>query len=561
MNRYLLAIDQGTTGSTALVMGMDGRTLGRESRELPQHFPEPAWVEHDPIEIQASVTLAVSGALRAAGVAGSEILAIGITNQRETTLLWEKASGRPIDRAIVWQDRRTTDACRRLKNAGHESQVRERTGLVLDPYFSATKLAWLLDERGARQRAEAGELAFGTVDSYLIWWLAGGQAGGAPHVIEVSNASRTSLMHLDTLAWDPWLCELFRVPRAVLPRIVPSTGVLAHTRGFEPLPDGVPIAGVAGDQQAALFGQACFAAGDAKCTYGTGAFLVVNTGQERVRSAHGLLSTVAWQIGESGDLSSSPRSRVAYALEGSCFIAGAAVQWLRDGLGLIRSSADVEALARSVASSDGVVFVPALSGLGAPHWDPDARGLICGLTRGSSAGHIARATLEAIAFQVADLVSAMREDLKAQPRTADILPEVPGRPGRSTGRSAGSAEGGAEIGRIRVDGGAAQNNLLMQFQSDVSNVEIERPLDVESTARGAAMLAGVGAGVFRDIQEAARLVDHPQRFQAEMTSAEREQRLSSWQAAVRRARSELDASASAAVPAERRTEEEGSHGH
>ena len=530
MNRYLLAIDQGTTGSTALVMGMDGRTLGRESHELPQHFPEPAWVEHDPVEIESSVTRAVSGALRSAGVRGSEILAIGITNQRETTLLWERSSGRPIDRAIVWQDRRTTEACRRLKSAGHEPEVRERTGLVLDPYFSATKLAWLLDERGARPRAERGELCFGTVDSRLIWWLAGGAAAGAPHLIEVSNASRTSLMHLDTLDWDPWLCDLFRVPRAVLPRIVPSTGVVARTHGFAPLPDGVPIAGVAGDQQAALFGQACFAPGDAKCTYGTGAFLVVNTGVSRVRSSHGLLSTVAWQIGE----------QPAYALEGSCFIAGAAVQWLRDGLGLIRSSAEVEALARSVPSSEGVVFVPALSGLGAPHWDPDARGLICGLTRGSSAGHIARATLEAIAFQVADLVSAMREDLgasAARPPRAPALRHSPG----------DNAEGGAQIGRIRVDGGAAQNNLLMQFQSDVSNVGIERPLDVESTARGAAMLAGVGAGMLGDIQQAARLVEHPQQFQPQMTNSERDRRLSNWRAAVRRSRSVVGA-------------EEGSHG-
>ena len=546
MNRYLLAVDQGTTGSTALVMGMDGRTLGRESQELPQHFPEPAWVEHDPTEIQNSVTLAVSGALRAAGAHASEILAIGITNQRETTLLWDRASGRPIDRAIVWQDRRTTDVCRRLKSEGHEPEVRERTGLVLDPYFSATKLAWLLDERGVRQRAESGELAFGTIDSYLIWWLAGGAPGGAPHVIEVTNASRTSLMHLDTLDWDPWLCELFRVPRGVLPRIVPSTGVVARTRGFAPLPDGVPIAGIAGDQQAALFGQACFSPGDAKCTYGTGAFLVVNTGLERVRSAHGLLSTVAWQIGD----------QVAYALEGSCFIAGAAVQWLRDGLGLIGASAEIETLARSVPTSDGVVFVPALSGLGAPHWDPDARGLICGLTRGSSAGHIARATLEAIAFQVADLVSAMREDLDVRRRTADVLPATP----PTAGRSAGSAEGGAQIGRIRVDGGAAQNNLLMQFQSDVSNVGIERPLDVESTARGAAMLAGVGAGVFSDIQQAARWVEHPHRFQPQMTNPERQQRMATWQAAVRRARSELDAPARVAAPARHRAEEEGSHG-
>jgi glycerol kinase len=550
MNRYLLSIDQGTTGSTALVMGMDGRTLGRESQELPQHFPEPAWVEHDPVEIQTSVTEAVRGALRAAGIRGSEICAIGITNQRETTLLWDKVSGRPIDRAIVWQDRRTTETCRRLKNEGHEPQVRERTGLVLDPYFSATKLAWLLDEHGLRQRASTGALAFGTVDSFLIWWLAGGAIGAAPHVIEVTNASRTSLMHLDTLAWDPWLCELFRVPPAVLPRIVPSTGEVARTRGFEPLPDGVPITGVAGDQQAALFGQACFTPGDAKCTYGTGAFLVVNTGLVRVRSAHGLLSTVAWQIGD----------QVVYALEGSCFIAGAAVQWLRDGLGLIRSSSEIEALARSVAASDGVVFVPALSGLGAPYWDPDARGLICGLTRGSSAGHIARATLESIAFQVADLVSAMREDLSLQRRAADVLPERTPSAGRSgDGGTEESAEGGIGIRRIRVDGGAAQNNLLMQFQSDVSDVGIERPLDVESTARGAAMLAGVGAGVFRTVKEAAQLVEHPERFQPQVTRSERQERLSKWQAAVRRARSELDVSARAAASAARA--EEGRHGH
>ncbi|MEY4549714.1 MAG: hypothetical protein RL685_5909 [Pseudomonadota bacterium] len=543
MNRYLLSIDQGTTGSTALVMGMDGRTLGRESHELPQHFPRAAWVEHDPVEIQETVTRAVGGALRSAGVMGSEILAIGITNQRETTLLWDKLSGRPIDRAIVWQDRRTADVCRRLRNEGHEAEVRERTGLVLDPYFSATKLAWLLETHGVRQRAERGELAFGTVDSFLVWWLAGGAAAGAPHVIEVTNASRTSLMHLDTLRWDPWLCELFGVPLGVLPRIVPSTGEVARTRGFEPLPDGVPITGIAGDQQAALFGQACFEPGDAKCTYGTGAFLVVNTGLERVRSRQGLLSTVAWQVGED----------VAYALEGSCFIAGAAVQWLRDALGLIRTSSEVEALARSVASSDGVVFVPALSGLGAPYWDSDARGLLCGLTRGSSAGHIARATLEAIAFQVADLVTAMREDLSAAHPSAGILADRV----TSAGRSSNSAARGIEIGRIRVDGGAAQNNLLMQFQSDVSDVKIERPLDVESTARGAAMLAGVGAGVFSNMKDAARFVEHPQQYQSQMTATERRERLSGWQAAVHRTRSHTTSGAAA----EARGVEEGGHGH
>lgn len=521
MTRYLLAIDQGTTGSTALVMGIDGRTLGRESHELPQHFPAPAWVEHDPGEICVSVERAVQGALRQAGVSGADVAALGITNQRETTLIWDRASGRPIDRAIVWQDRRTADECQRLRDAGHEPDVRERTGLVLDPYFSATKIAWLLDQRGVRARADAGELAFGTVDSYLIWWLAGGAAAQAPHVIEITNASRTSLMRLDTGRWDEHLCSLFRVPRGVLPAIVPTTGEIARTRGFSPLPDGIPITGVAGDQQAALFGQACFEPGDAKCTYGTGAFLVVNTGARRIRSQHGLLATIAWQIGE---------EPAAYALEGSSFVAGAAVQWLRDGLGVIRSSAEVEALARTVSSSEGVVFVPALSGLGAPHWDPGARGLITGLTRGSNKGHIARATLEAIAFQVADLVAAIREDLAREPRDVGGAPQSAGVAGRMS-------DARLQLERIRVDGGAAQNNLLMQFQSDISNLCIERPLDLESTARGAAMLAGVGAGIFSSVEQAAQMVQHPQRFDAQMSEPVRKEHLTRWQNAVRRTRS------------------------
>jgi glycerol kinase len=525
MTRFLLAIDQGTTGSTALVMGIDGRTLGRESVELPQHFPAPAWVEHDPGEIGESVSRAVSGALRQAGVSGADIAALGITNQRETTLIWDRASGRPIARAIVWQDRRTTEECQRLRDAGHEADVRQRTGLVLDPYFSATKIAWLLDHHGMRARAEAGELAFGTVDSYLIWWLAGGAAGGgvggAPHVIEISNASRTSLMHLETGAWDDVLCRLFRVPRALLPAIVPSTGELARTRGFAPLPDGIPITGAAGDQQAALFGQACFGPGDAKCTYGTGAFLVVNTGARRIHSRHGLLSTIAWKIA----------GTTLYALEGSSFVAGAAVQWLRDGLGLIRSSAEVEALARSVSSSEGVVFVPALAGLGAPHWDPGARGLITGLTRGSNKGHIARATLEAIAFQVADLVTAIREDLALEQR------EILGASPQSSGVAGRMSDAHLRVERIRVDGGAAQNNLLMQFQSDISDLCIERPLDLESTARGAAMLAGVGAGIFASVEQAAQMVEHPERFDARMSESEREAHLTRWRDAVGRSRS------------------------
>ena len=536
MARYLLAIDQGTTGSTALVMGTDGRTLGRDTVELPQHFPQPAWVEHDAGEICATVQGAVQGALRAAGLRPTEIGAIGITNQRETTLIWDRASGRPIDRAIVWQDRRTTDACEGLKKRGLESEVRETTGLVLDPYFSATKIAWLLDRHGARPRAERGELCFGTIDSYLIWCLAGNAAGNAPHVIEVSNASRTSLMNLATLSWDDRLCEWFRVPRAILPKIVPSTGEIARTASFAPLPDGIPITGVAGDQQAALFGQACFEPGDAKCTYGTGAFLMVNTGDERVRSRHGLLSTVAWQIG----------GETQYALEGSCFVAGAAVQWLRDGLRLIRSSKEVEALARTVTSSEGVVFVPALSGLGAPHWDPGARGLITGLTRGSNAGHIARATLEAIAFQVADLVEAVRDDL--HPSLAVHAPEMTKR-GESSAQTGRISKMGLRMTRIRVDGGAAENNLLMQFQSDVSNLCIERPALLESTARGAAMLAGVGAGMFEGVSQAARMVEHPERFEPQMSAAVREQHLETWRAALARARSvSVETSAASASP-------------
>jgi glycerol kinase len=572
MTRYLLAIDQGTTGSTALVMGIDGRTLGRESEELPQHFPAPAWVEHDPAEICASVERAVQGALRQAGVSGTDIAALGITNQRETTLVWDRASGRPIHRAIVWQDRRTADVCQRLREEGHEATVRERTGLVLDPYFSATKIAWLLDEKGERARAEAGALAFGTVDSYLVWWLAGGAAAAAPHVIEISNASRTSLMHLETGRWDAELCALFRVPPAVLPAIVPTTGEVARTRGFAPLPDGVPITGIAGDQQAALFGQACFEPGSAKCTYGTGAFLVVNTGARRVHSQHGLLSTIAWQIG----------GETLYALEGSCFVAGAAVQWLRDGLGLIRSSSEVEALARSVSSSEGVVFVPALSGLGAPHWDPEARGLISGLTRGSNKGHIARATLEAIAFQVADLVAAIREDLALaggggvsaaarSPGGQFTVAQLPGRqsPGLPGGQAPGDprpdvgpphdrlsddrfsagvagriSDARLRVERIRVDGGAAQNNLLMQFQSDISNLCIERPLDLESTARGAAMLAGVGAGIFASVSDAAQMVEHPERFDPIMTDPVRAEHLARWHDAVRRTRSSESGGAS-----------------
>jgi glycerol kinase len=481
-------------------MSTDGQTLGRANREFPQHFPKPGWVEHEPEEIWDSVRASVADALGAAGARGTDIAAIGITNQRETTLLWERKTGKPVHRAIVWQDRRTAADCLTLKEAGHEDHVRATTGLLLDPYFSGTKLAWILREvDGARPRAQAGELAFGTVDSYLVWRLAGGPDSEAPHVTDVTNASRTLLMNLGTCAWDDGMRELLGVPSAVLPKIVPNAGEIARTRGLDFLPDGVPIAGMAGDQQAALFGQACFAPGDVKCTYGTGAFVVVNTGNAPVASRFGLLSTIGWQIG----------SERTYALEGSCFIAGAAVQWLRDGLGIIRGAADIEELAGRVESSDGVVFVPALAGLGAPHWDPDARGTIVGITRGTTAAHLARATLEAIAHQVDDLVGAMRQDL------------------------------GKPIVRMRVDGGAAANDVLMRIQSDLSNVTVERPAELETTARGAAMLAGVGVGLFAGTGEAARMSQVETRFEPQMTPEAREARRRTWNDAVARSRGRL----------------------
>ncbi|MEZ4374827.1 MAG: glycerol kinase GlpK [Polyangiaceae bacterium] len=497
MTRHILAIDQGTTGSTALVMDTNGNTLGRANREFAQHFPKPGWVEHDAEEIWQSVHSAVREAMRAARVVGEEIAAIGITNQRETTLLWDRDSGAHAHRAIVWQDRRTADRCAKLKAAGHEDAVRERTGLVLDPYFSGTKLAWMLDEvPGARAKAESGQLVFGTIDSFLVWRLAGANPE-APHVTDVTNASRTLLMNLEARTWDSAQCELLGVPAACLPRIVPSAGRVGETRGLGFLPDGIPISGLAGDQHTALFGQACLDPGQVKCTYGTGAFVVMNTGSQVVRSRFGLLSTLGWQIGD----------EVVYALEGSAFIAGAAVQWLRDGLGLIQSAKETEALARSVEDSGGVYFVPALAGLGAPYWDPDARGLICGLTRGTTRAHLVRATLESIALEVTDLVRAMGDDL-----------EKP-------------------LSLMRVDGGAAANDLLMQLQSDLAGVTVERPSDLETTARGAAMLAGIGAGLFKDARDAAKMVKIQDQFRVTIDGPERERRLEGWRDAVRRARS------------------------
>ena len=493
--RKLLAIDQGTTGSTAIVLTLDGETLGKKTVEFPQHFPKPGWVEHDAEQIWKSVEEAVSGALSAARIAGTDIGAIGITNQRETTLVWDRQTGKPVHRAIVWQCRRTAEECDRLKAEGAEPLVRKKTGLVIDAYFSGTKIAWILDAvSGARARADRGELAFGTIDAFLVHRL----TGGAVHATDVTNASRTLLMDIDALVWDDEMLRLFRVPASVLPKIVPSAGPIGETRGVSFLPDGIPITGIAGDQQAALFGQACFGEGDAKCTYGTGAFALMNIGKRPLASGHGLITTVAWQL---AGKDSSP----TYALEGSAFIAGAAVQWLRDGLGLITTAADIESLARKVESSEGVAFVPALAGLGAPYWDQNARGTITGITRGTTAAHLARATLEGIAFEVWDLLEAMTKDA------------------------------GRELVALKVDGGAAKNDLLAQFQADVAQVTVVRPTEVESTGRGAAMLAGVGAEL-SDLAAATRMVKLDRAFSPALDAAGRAEHIQRWRRAIEQTR-------------------------
>src|SRR5512140_2553341 len=486
---HVLAIDQGTTGTTVLILDRRLGVRAKVNQEFRQIFPKPGWVEHDLEDIWGSTLATIQRALREAGLAGRDVAAVGIANQRETTGLWDRRSGRPIHHAIVWQDRRTTDACARLKAEGHEAAVREKTGLVLDPYFSATKLRWLLENvKGAEEKARDGALAFGTIDSFLVWRL----TAGAAHVTDVSNASRTLLVDLRTRDWDRGLLDLFGVPRSLLPEIRPSSQVYGVTKGVKVLPDGIPVAGIAGDQQAALFGQACFQPGEAKCTYGTGAFLLQNTGPEPVLSSRGLLTTVAWSVG----------GEVAYALEGSSFIAGAAVQWLRDGLGLIKKAADVEALAKQVKDSGGVTFVPALAGLGAPHWRPEARGVVRGLDRGTTAAHLARATLEGIAFLINDLAEAMR------------------------------AEAQRPIPAFRVDGGASANDLLMQFQADLLGVPVERPRMTETTAFGAAFLAGLAAGVWKDREEIRRSWKVGKRFEPRMSPVEREAHVARWRRAL-----------------------------
>jgi len=492
MAETILAIDQGTTGTTALLLDTEARVLGRATVAVPQHFPRPGQVEHDAEEIWATVLEAIAGALASSNRSGAEVRAIGITNQRETTLLWSRATGRPLHRAIVWQDRRTAPECDALRARGVEPLIYERAGLLIDPYFSGTKIAWLLDHvEGARAQALRGELAFGTIDAWLIHKLTGGA-----HVTDVSNASRTMLLSLRSLAWDDELLGALDVPRAVLPEVVSSAGVVGVTRGVAGLPDGIPIAGIAGDQQAALFGQGCFRVGDVKCTYGTGAFVLMNVGAAPLASKHRLLTTVGWRI----------PGEVAYALEGSAFIAGAAVQWLRDGLGIIRDSAEIEALAREVDDAGDVVFVPALTGLGAPHWAPRARGLIAGLGRDTTRSHLARAALEGIAMEIADLVEAMSRDA------------------------------GAPIGSMRVDGGASANDLLMQTQADVTGTSVVRPRVLETTALGAGMLAALGAGLVGSRDDIAGALPVERSFVPGAMSDERVAALRSrWKTAVARA--------------------------
>ncbi|MCB0351536.1 MAG: glycerol kinase GlpK [Bdellovibrionales bacterium] len=491
-----MAIDQGTTGTTVAIVDQSGFIVDKVNNEYPQIYPQPGWVEHNPEDIWHSVTKTIGEVLKKSGINPKEIATIGITNQRETSLIWSRYTNQTIYNAIVWQCRRTTDFCNKLKKSGKGKIINKKTGLVLDPYFSATKFRWILDHvKGARKLAATGELACGTIDSFLLWRLTDGEV----HATDVSNASRTMLMNIDSGEWDAELLKIFSVPKNMLPEIRPSSGEFGCTLNVPGLPDGIPISGIAGDQQAALFGQACFAAGDAKCTFGTGSFLLMNTGSKRVKSKSGILTTVAWQLKND--------KKLTYALEGGAFICGAAVQWLRDGMKMISSSSGVESLAQEVSDSGGVEFVPALTGLGAPYWDAEARGMICGLTRGSTRAHLARATLDAMALQNLDILSAMQKDL------------------------------GKKLKSLKVDGGATSNNLLMQLQADYLGQSISRPKMIESTVLGAAYLAGLGAGFWKNQSEIKKVWQLDQDFKPKISSKARIARVKSWHAAISRARS------------------------
>jgi len=487
---YILAFDQGTTSSRSILFNRKGEMISSARKEFRQIFPKPGWVEHDPVEIWSSQISVAAETLSTADVKASEIQGIGITNQRETTVVWNRETGVPLYNAIVWQDRRTSETCQQLREAGYEDLFREKTGLVLDPYFSGTKIKWILDHvEGARELADRGKLLAGTVDSWLVWKLTAGDV----HITDVTNASRTLLFNINTLEWDQELLDLLDIPLSMLPEVKSSSEVYGKTSP-DIFSERIPIAGIAGDQQAALFGQVCTQPGMAKNTYGTGCFMLMNTGTKPITSGSNLLTTVAWKIGD----------RTEYALEGSVFIGGAVVQWLRDGLELIRNSGDIENLASQVDDTDGVYMVPAFSGLGAPHWDPHARGLIIGITRGTQKEHIARAALDSIAYQSFDLLRAMEED------------------------------SGIPLKELRVDGGASVNNLLMQFQADLLEVPVVRPTLTETTALGAACLAGLATGYWNDLDEIAAIWKEDRVFDPSMDPGRRESRLKGWSRAVER---------------------------
>jgi len=457
MNKYILALDQGTSSSRAIVFNHEGAICATAQQEFTQHFPQPGWVEHDPMEIWSSEAAVIAEAISRIGITGKDIAAIGITNQRETTIVWDAETGAPVYNAIVWQDRRTSSFCDSLREQGWLDRIREKTGLIIDAYFSGTKIKWILDNvPGAREKAEAGRLRFGTVDSWLVWNLTRGEV----HITDVSNASRTMLFNIHTLSWDKELLDLLGIPASMMPSVRSSSEVYGHTKTTL-FAHEVPIAGIAGDQQAALFGQMCTTPGSVKNTYGTGCFLLMNTGEKPILSKNNLLTTVAWKIGDT----------VHYALEGSIFVGGSVVQWLRDGLGIIRSSSEIEALAATVPDNGGVYFVPALTGMGAPYWDQYAHGVICGITRGTGAAHIARAALEGIAFQTMDIVGSMERDA------------------------------GIRLSELKVDGGASRNNLMMQFQADILGTSVIRPQVTETTAMGACYLAGLAVGYWDSLDE------------------------------------------------------------
>ncbi len=495
MDKYILALDQGTSSSRAIVFNHNGDIVSSAQKEFTQIFPKPGWVEHNPKEIWSSQASVMAEAVTSAGISGDDIAGIGITNQRETTVIWDAETSEPVCNAIVWQDRRTSGYCDSLKRDGLVDFIKSKTGLLIDAYFSATKIRWILENvPGARSRAEAGKLKFGTVDSWLVWMLTGGEV----HVTDVSNASRTMLFNIHNLDWDPELLELFGIPASMMPEVRSSSEVYGHTRSAV-LNRNIPVAGIAGDQQSALFGQMCTEPGSVKNTYGTGCFLLMNSGEKPIMSRNSLLTTVAWKIGD----------KVNYALEGSIFVAGSVVQWLRDGLGIIRSSSEIEALASTVPDNGGVYFVPALTGLGAPYWDQYAKGSITGLTRGSTAAHIARAALEGIAFQTMDIVNAMKKDA------------------------------GLDIAELKVDGGASRNNLLMQFQADILGTSVIRPTITETTAKGAAYLAGLATGFWDSIDQIKQQWGIERIFTPSMARENADEKIEGWKNAVRRTLSEI----------------------